>query len=254
VYGASVGSWALAELGQFTDAHRMASRGLAVAEKLSHPHSIAFACLGLGIVHLRQGAPASAIEVLERAMSVCESADLPVVVLELAGPLASAYAEAGRGDEAIALVERAVAQAMMLRHRVGHVLRSAGMAEALLAAGRPSDAAPLADLYVQLARTAGSKGALAGALHLRARVALATEPPDVDTAQTVIDECLARATETGMRPLHARALLTCGQILQRRGRLEESRTTFRQAAERFRALDMATWTAMCEALAGGAPV
>ncbi|HXU87383.1 MAG TPA: adenylate/guanylate cyclase domain-containing protein [Methylomirabilota bacterium] len=254
VYGASVGSWALAELGEFAEAHRMAARGLAAAEKLHHPHSIAFACLGLALVHLRQGAPTSAVTLLEKAMSLCESADLPVVALEVAGPLASAYAEAGRADAAIALVERAVAQALALRHRLGHVLRSGGMAEALLAAGRTDDAAPLAVLYVQLARSANSKGALASALHLLARIALRSDPPDADTAQHALDECLARATEVEMRPLRARALMTRGELLQRIGRLDDSRTTLAEAAECFRALDMSSLAAKCDALAGTAPV
>src|SRR6266850_1309155 len=171
VYGASVGSWALAELGEFAEAHRMSSRGLATAEKLNHPHSIAFACLGLGIVQLRQGASTAAVAVLERAVNLCETGDLPTVFLEIAGPLASAYTGAGRAAEAIALLERAVAQAVILRHSLGHALRSGSMAEALLASGRIEDAAPLAKLYAQFARAANTKGPLAWALHLLASVA-----------------------------------------------------------------------------------
>jgi class 3 adenylate cyclase len=253
VYGASVGSWALAELGEFAEAHRMSSRGLAAAEKLNHPHSIAFACLGLGIVHLRQGASTAAVAVLERAVSLCEAADLPTVFLEVAGPLASAYAGAGRAADAIALLERAVAQAVILRHRLGHALRSGSMAEALLAAGRIDEAAPLAKLYVQLARAAGTRGPLAWGLHVLADVATRSEPPDVEIAETALDECLALASDLGMRPLHARGLLTRGQLLRRLGRRDEARTTVADAAARFRALDMTSLAAACDALASGPP-
>jgi tetratricopeptide (TPR) repeat protein len=228
----------------------MASRGLATAEKLNHPHSIAFACLGLGIVHLRQGASPAAVAVLERAVNLCETGDLPTVFLEIAGPLASAYAGAGRAAEAIALLERAVAQAVILRHRLGHALRSGSMAEALLVAGRIEDAAPLAKLYAQFARAANTKGPLAWALHLLANVAIRTEPPDVETAETALGECLALTTDLGMQPLHARALFTRGELLQRLGRLDEARTTIAGAAGRFRALDMTSWAAACDALAG----
>jgi class 3 adenylate cyclase/tetratricopeptide (TPR) repeat protein len=252
VYGSSVGSWALAELGDFREAHRMASRGLAAAEKLSHPHSIAFARMGLGIVHLRQGAPRSAVDVLERAMEICEAADLPVVFLELAGPLASAYAEAGRAADAIALLGRAVARALALRHRLGHVLRSGGMAEALLAAGRLDEAAPLAELYVQLARGVNSRGPLGWALRLLAEVTIRSRAPDVDTAQAALAECLALAGELRMRPLHARALLTRGQLLQRVGRLDEAHAAIVEATERFRALEMTSWAEAADALAGDA--
>ena len=248
VYGASVGSWALAEQGEFAEAHRMAARALAAAEKLNHPHSIAFACLGLGIVHLRQGDATSAVAVLERGLSLCETADLPTVILELAGPLASAYAGAGRTTEAIALLERAVAQAIGLRHRQGHVLRTAFMAEALLAAGRIGDAAPLAELAVQMARAVNARGQLAWMLRLLADVAMRGDRPDVDAAQTVLAECMRLASERGMRPLHARALLTSAELLRRLGRVEDARATAAEAATCFRALEMTSWAEAAEAL------
>jgi predicted ATPase/class 3 adenylate cyclase len=250
VYGASVGSWALAELGEFSEGQRMASRGLAAAEALNHPHSMAFARLGLGIVYLRQGTPVEAVAVLERAIDTCEPADLPAVFLELAGPLASAYAEAGRATDAIALLERAVAQAVALRHRLGHALRSGGMAEALLAAGRVQDAAPLAKLYVQLTRAVNSRGPLAWALRLVAEAAMRGEPPDPETAETALDEALMLASELRMQPLHARVLFTRGQLLQRLGRLDEARATIAHAAERFRTLGMTSWAAACDAAIG----
>jgi class 3 adenylate cyclase/tetratricopeptide (TPR) repeat protein len=250
VYGSSVGSWALAELGEFAEAHRMASRGLVAAEKLSHPHSIAFARMGLGLVHLRGGAPVSAVDTLERAMEICVPADLPTVFLELAVPLASAYAEAGRAADALGLLERAVAQALALRHRLGHVLRSGSMAEALLAAGRVDEAAPLAELYVQIARAANSRGPLAWALRLRAEVAIRGTPPDVENAEAALTECLALARDLRMRPLQGRALLTRGQLLQRLGRLDEARTVITDATACFRALEMTSWAAASDALAG----
>jgi tetratricopeptide (TPR) repeat protein len=187
---------------------------------------------------------------LERAINVCERADLPVVFLELAVPLASAYAEAGRAAEAIALLERAVARALALRHRIGHALRSGSMAEALLAAGRIEEAAALAELYVQMARAINGKGPLAWALLLFASAAVRSEPPDVETAERALAECLALAIDLGMRPLHARVLLTRGELLQRLGRHEEARTTIADAAGGFTALGMTSWAAVCDALAG----
>jgi hypothetical protein len=124
------------------------------------------------------------------------------------------------------------------------------MAEALLAAGRAVEAAPLAQLYVELTRAVNSRGALAGALHLLARVAVQTDPPDAHTAEKALDDCIARATELGMRPLRARALLTRGELLRRIGRLEDSRTILAEAARDFRALGMTSCAATSDALAG----
>ena len=249
VYGASLGAWALAELGEFAEAHRMAARGRATAEKLEHPHSLAFACLAVGMVHLRQGTPA--VEVLEHAVRLCETADLPVVFLEVAGPLAAAYVTAGRAADALTLLERAVTQALALRHRIGHVLRSLNMADALVAAGRVEEAVPLAELYVQLARGVNSKGQLAWGLRLLGEAALRKEPADASLAEPALEECVALASALGMRPLHARALLARGQLLQRLGRATEARVTLDDAAERFRALQMTAWLEVCTAARAG---
>ncbi len=245
VYGPTIASWALAELGRFTDARRLADRALATAEALRHPHSVIFACLGLGTVHLRQGSAPEAIGVLERALAIWETADLPAVLLELAGPLASAYAEAGRAADAIALLERAVAQALTLRHRIGNVLRSGGMAEAYLAAGRVDEALPLARLYVDLAKMVNGRGHVAWALRLLGEVAARLDPPDADLADTTLTESLALARELGMRPLEARVMLARGRLLQRVGEADQARQLIRTAAEQFAALGMPTWAAAC---------
>jgi class 3 adenylate cyclase/tetratricopeptide (TPR) repeat protein len=246
VYGPSVASWALAELGEFAEAERLAARALAAAEALEHPHSIAFARMALGIVHLRQGAPAAAAAELERAMALAEREDLPAVFLEVAGPLASAYAQAGRAPDALSLLERGVARAVELRHRLGHALRSGGMAEALLAAGQVHDAAPLAKLYVQLSRAVGTRGVLGWALRLLADAATHAEPPDVETAEPALAEALALADELGMEPLRARALLTRGELLRRLGREAEACASVADAAARFRGLGMTSWAAACD--------
>jgi hypothetical protein len=127
------------------------------------------------------------------------------------------------------------------------------MAEALVAAGRAGEAVPLAELYVQLARGVTSKGELAWALRAYADAVIRSESSDASAAGPALDECVALASELGMRPLHAHALLTRGRLLHRLGRAEEARATLAEAAERFGALEMTSWVAACAA-GGGRPV
>jgi tetratricopeptide (TPR) repeat protein len=243
VYGATIASWALAERGEFASARALAGRALATAEALNHPHSIVFACLGVGTVDLRRGAVAAAVEILERALHVWESADLPPVLLELAGPLASAYASAGRAGEAIALLERAVQQAMALRHRLGNVLRSGGLAEAYLAAGRLDEALPLAQLYVDMTRMVNGRGHTAWALRLLGEIAARVEPPEAGRAEAAFAESLALARELGMRALEPRVLLARGRLLERMGKADDAREAVAAAEAQFAALEMTTWGA-----------
>ena len=122
------------------------------------------------------------------------------MLIELAGPLASAYAAMGRAGEAIALLEEAVAQAIALRHRFGHILGTGGLAEAYLAAGRVEDALPLAQLYVEVARTGHLRGAEGWALHLVAEARAEKLRLDFHRRQRIADVvCDASRHQPGER-------------------------------------------------------
>jgi class 3 adenylate cyclase/tetratricopeptide (TPR) repeat protein len=257
VFGRSIASWALAELGDFAAGHRLAGEALAIAEALDHPHGAIFASIAVGTVHLRQGALPSAIAALERAHAVWQKVDLPAVLLELAGPLASAYAQAGRPDDAQELLQRALALALTLRHRLGNVLRSAGMAEALLAANRIEDAMPLAQLYVELTRGVNARGAHAWAQHLLGEV-LARRKAALDEALSVLSSALALAHELGMRPLQARCHLSLGRVHRLAGARASAETALTTARQMLEALRMPAWSAQAgrelAALTGSPPV
>ena len=238
VYARTIMAWSLAELGQLGDGRAVAAEALGMAERLDHPHSVIFACLGAGVVHVRAGESAPAIGVLERAYRIWETADLPAVLLEVAGPLASAYAQGGRAEEAIILLERAIGQAVELRHRVGHVLASGGLAEAYLAAGRLEDALTRAQLFVEITRTVMARGSCAWAHYLLAEILTRIEPARADDAQAALDTALALSGELGMRPLEARLLRVQARHLGRLGRHDEAGAARREATARFSALAM----------------
>jgi class 3 adenylate cyclase/tetratricopeptide (TPR) repeat protein len=206
VYCRTVMAWSLAELGEFAAAAHAAREATAIAERAGHGHSRAFAALGLGTVHWRRGTLPEAIATLEAARDLCESGHLPAVLLEVAAPLASAYVESGRAAEAIVLLEHAIAQAIALRHRIGHWLRAGGLGEAYLAEGRLDEALPMTQLYVEITRLVGARGSHAWAQRLVAE-ALARAGPDHGDANAAFTAALALAEELDMRPLQVRALL-----------------------------------------------
>ena len=176
------------------------------------------------------------------------TADLPAVLIELAGPLASAYAATGRAEEAIALLEEAVAQAIALRHRFGHVLRTGGLAEAYLAAGRVEEALPLAQLYVQVATAGHLRGIEASALRLLADVEIHRESPDAEAAMQALAAALVIAEDLGMRPLAARCRLTRAALDLAGGRPEDACRAATMALAQFQTLDMPRFAAEAEAI------
>jgi len=246
VYSRTVMARALAEEGLFARGLEVGHQGLQIAERLNHPHSIVFALHGIGTVHLRRGDFPEAIRILERAQAICETADLLAVFLEVALPQGSAYAQGNRASDAVALFERAVSQAMALKHHLGHRLRSAGMVEAYLAAGRAEEALPLAELFLDITGMMKARGPLAWGRHLLGAVAANVGPEVFDRSERELSAALAAAESLGMRPLAARCHLILGDLYLRMGRRQQAASEFSAAAEICRAGDMPYWLARAE--------
>jgi class 3 adenylate cyclase/tetratricopeptide (TPR) repeat protein len=238
VYSRTVMAWALAEQGFFARGLDIAHEGLRIAERLNHPHSVVFALLGVGTLQLRRGDFQEAIRTLERGRHICGAEDLPAVFLEVAQPLGSAYAQAGHAREAVALLERAVSQAITLRHRIRHLLRSGGMAEAYLAADRIDEARPLADLFVEIAGMVKARGLQAWAQHLLGAILVRMGPEVFPQAESALHASLASAEGLGMRPLAARCHLTLTELYRRNAKPQEA------AAHRATAMDLCSKTDM----------
>jgi class 3 adenylate cyclase/tetratricopeptide (TPR) repeat protein len=248
VYSRTVMAWSLAELGEFESGQAAGEEGLRIAEAADHPHSLIFACLGLGTLQLRRGECDRAVTVLERAYAAWQATDLPAVLLELAPPLAAAYGECGRVAEALALLERAVAQAVVIRHRLGHWLRTGGFAEAHLRAGNVEEALPLAQMFVEITRMVQARGSEAWALHLLGEVQSRRDPVDEHQAEAALATAIAIAAELGMRPLQARCRLTRG-LLRRRTVHPAADEDLVAAADALRSLGMTSWAERAQAAA-----
>jgi len=71
-------AWCHAELGTFAEGSALGAEGLRMAEAAAHPPSLMFAYWGMGLLALRQGDLPRALPRLERAVGLCQDADLPV--------------------------------------------------------------------------------------------------------------------------------------------------------------------------------
>ena len=103
-------SLCLAEVGAFAEGIAVGEEGLRIAEAVKHPVSLVSAYRSVGQPYLRQGDLHQALPVLERAVGLCEEADLPFHFSLLAPVLGAAYVLCGRVDEAVRLLERALEQ------------------------------------------------------------------------------------------------------------------------------------------------
>ena len=67
-----------AELGAFAEGSALGEEGLQIAEAVAHPASLMVAYYGVGLLALRQGDLPRALPLLERAVGLCQDADLPL--------------------------------------------------------------------------------------------------------------------------------------------------------------------------------
>jgi ATP/maltotriose-dependent transcriptional regulator MalT len=178
-------------------------------------HAEVWAHLGVGRLYLVKSHLARAIEVLERALPLCETGG------DLGESIAFAY---------------------------GHALVITTLAEARLLAGDVGRASAEAARALALSRHHGQRGWEAWTRRLQGEIAARREPPDVSGAERHLRDAMALAGERGMRPLLAHCQLGPGDMSRAAGDAERARTQLGAALAEYRAMEMPYWVTRAAAL------
>jgi tetratricopeptide (TPR) repeat protein len=240
-------SLCLAEVGAFAEGIAVGEEGLHIAEAVKHPVSLVEAYRSVGLPYLRQGNLHQALPLLERAVGLCEDADLPFHFSLLAPALGTAYILCGRVDEAVRLLERVQEQTASSGRIGGQVLLLFTLGEAHLHAGRLEEASPLAVRALEHARTRQGRGEEAYILRLLGEVAAHRDPPAVEEADASYRQAFTLAEELGMRPLLAHCHRGLGMLYAKVDQREQARTELSAAITMYRAMDMTFWLPQAEA-------
>src|SRR5262249_38445298 len=151
-------AWCHTELGMFAEGRALGEEGLRIAEAAAHPGSLMFASWGVGMLSLRQGDLPKALPLLERAVGICQEADLPFWFPMMAAALGAAYTLAGRVVDAVPLLTRALEQATAAGMIGMQVLGSHRLGEAHLLAGCLEEAQALAERTLAPVHTHQERG------------------------------------------------------------------------------------------------
>jgi tetratricopeptide (TPR) repeat protein len=239
-------AWCHAELGTFAEGMAIGEEGLRIAEAVAQPGSLMHASWGIGLLALRQGDLPRALPLLERAVGICQDADLPVWFPLMAAALGTAYILSGRVADAARLLTQALEQSTA-REMVAHqVLCRLPLGEAQLLAGRLEEAHALAERALALARERQERGNQAYALRLLGEIAARRESPASDQAEAYYRQALALADELGMRPLLAHCHLGLGKLYATIGRRAEARNELSTATELYHTMAMTFWLPQAE--------
>jgi tetratricopeptide (TPR) repeat protein len=236
-----------AELGMFAAGRTLGTEGLQIAEAVAHPSSLMWADYGIGLLALRQGDLPRALPLLERAMGICQEADLPLFVPRMAAALGAAYALSGRVDDAVGLLTPALAQTRGAEMAGFQALCSLPLGEVQALAGHLEDARVLAERTLGLARQHQERGHQAYALRLLGAIAAQREPPGSAAAETYYQQALALADALGMRPLAAHCHYALGSFYGDTGWQQRAHVALSTAIDLYRAMEMHFWLPQAEA-------
>jgi tetratricopeptide (TPR) repeat protein len=236
-----------AELGSFAAGSALGEEGVRIAEAVTHPSSLMWACYGIGLLCLRQGDLPRALPRLERAMGICQEAELPLFVPRMAAALGAAYTLAGHSVDAVALLTQAVEQTMVTDMAGFQALCRLSLGEAQMLAGRLEEALTLTERALTHAHAHQERGNAAYALRLLGEIVARREPPENNQAGEYYRQALALAEELGMRPLVAHCHLGLGKLYVTIGRHPEARTELSAAIELYRVMEMTFWLPQAEA-------
>jgi tetratricopeptide (TPR) repeat protein len=240
-------AWSLAEMGQFAEGLAIAEEGRRVAEAVGLPGSLMFAYFGAGLPSLRQGDLAQALPRLERAVGLCQEADLPLWFPWVAWALGSAYVLSKRVTDAQVLLEQAVEQSASMGRWAYHALFVATLGEALLRAGHLVEARLRAEKALVFARAHKERGHEAWALRVLGEIAAQRDPLVSDEAATYYQQALTLADALGMRPLVAHCHYGLGSLYAKISRWDAARGELSAAIELYRAMEMAFWLPQAQA-------
>jgi tetratricopeptide (TPR) repeat protein len=225
-----------------------ADKALRDAKVIAQPFPLVHAYVGLGFAHVYRGDVDAVIPMLEDGIGLCEAAQMPIVFPLVAIPLGMAYLIAGRAQEAIALLERAVEEreAREVGHKANYSLRLGLLAEARLLTDGPEAARALATDALERAVAGKERGHEGWSLFHLAEIASDPRGLDRETAERHYRQALSIVIDLGMRPLVAHCQLGLGKLYRRSGQRELAQEHLAIATTMYREMDMRFWLEQAE--------
>jgi tetratricopeptide (TPR) repeat protein len=237
----------LTELGEFSQALTVAREGMDINLSTDVVATLPAAHSAVGLVHLRRGELAEALRPLTRAVQIGEAAEVRNWESQSVGLLGLQHVLSGHPAEGVVLLSRATGLAEERGEKFTRATLETWLGEAYLAAGDPERAKRHAEASMEMSRAPSQRGTEAWVWWLLGEIAVATDPPGVQEAETAYRDALTRASDLAMRPLVAHCYLGLGKLYRRVGDRARAAEHLALAATMYREMDMRFWLERAEA-------
>ena len=243
----------LAAMGRFKEAKDFGLEGMQIGEEAGHATSMIHMTCSVGMLYLVKGDLPQAAAMLERSLTLCRSANIPVYVPFTASRLGCAYAQAGRVSEALPYLEQGVDETLNLGRAAFVSLSMASLAEGYLFAGRIEEAVASAEQALALAQQHKERGHEACALKLLGDTSMHEGRRDVERAQTHYRRAWTVCRDLDMSPLAVHCRMGMGAVYAARGSIAEAKSEIAAAIDEFRGLEMDLWRERAQAVLESLP-
>jgi tetratricopeptide (TPR) repeat protein len=225
-------------LGNFAAATDIAQKACLIADEVRRPADIAIAYWWAGFVWGHKGDVAEALRHLEHGFNVCRASEINYLLPILLTSLGYTYALAGRAQQGIPLLEKALAFNRGAKFTYGEAWSSVYLGFANLLENRYDGMLDHAQGILQLARKHKYRAIEVDALLLLGDVHRNPSAPAREEAERCYSQACDLSIELGLRPEYARCHMALGQLLLESGREAKAEQLISSAAQLCRSMGM----------------
>ena len=215
--------YTLWQMGYPDQALDKAERGLALANKLAHPNSLAAALNHLAIAYMVRRESELALERAEAAIALANKEGLPLWAAVGSVTIGAVLVRTNQDEKALVQLRHASEVVAASGSRLSP-LHVGSLAQAFGKTGRVEEALNLLSMLIVAVRASSTLVDEPWLYHLKGEVLLNQEPLDVKEAETCFRTAIELARQIGAKSTELRATTSLAQLLASQGHRKEART------------------------------
>ena len=225
-------------LGNFATATDTAQKACLIADEVRRPADIALAYWWAGFVSEHKGDIPAALHYLEHGFNICRASQISYLLPILSTSLGYTYVLAGRAEQGIPLLEKALAFNRGAKFTYGEAWSSVYLGFANLLDNSYAGMLDHARSVLELARRHKYRAIEVDALLLLGDIHRDPSAPAREAAERYYSLACDMSVELGLRPEYARCQMALGQLLTELGRQAEAEQLIDSAAQLCRSMGM----------------